>query len=159
MTKTYSSEQSLPPSKTRYYEDIFDNSPVAMCLVQNRTLTHVNRRFEELVGYDTGELTSQSVRVLYPSDEAFELIGRKFDHFFEGKSLFRDERLVVRKDGTIIWCIVTGRLLDPSTPRRGRIWVLQDISEHKQAEETLKANVENLEFLVQQRTVELKKMW
>ncbi|SIR65642.1 PAS domain S-box-containing protein, partial [Aromatoleum tolulyticum] len=139
------------------YEAIFRNTPVAICHLRNRTIKRCNRRYEELFGYEPGELDNRSVRVHYPSDDSFSTIGEKYGHFFERDHTYKDERPFVRKDGSLIWCIVTGTLLDAADPKLGSIWVVQDISEHKRIEEELKADVEKLEFVVQQRTVELSR--
>ena len=139
------------------YEAIFRNTPVAICHLRNRVIRRCNTRYEELFGYGRGELDKQSVRVHYPSDDSFATIGEKYGHFFERHHTFKDERPFVRKDGTLIWCIVSGTLLDPTEPKLGSIWVVQDISEHIRLEEELKADVEKLEILVQQRTVELSR--
>lgn len=139
------------------YEAIFRNTPVAICHLRNRTFIRCNTRFEELFGYRRGELDNKSVRLLYPSEDSFATIGDKFGHFFERHNTFKDERPIIRKDGTLVWCIVNGTLLNPSNPRLGGIWVVQDISDHKRLEDELKANVEKLEILVHQRTVELRR--
>lgn len=139
------------------YEAIFRNTPLAICHLRNRKFVRCNTRFEELFGYGRGELDNKSVRLLYPTHESFKTVGEKYGHFFEREGTFKDERPIVRKDGSIVWCIVTGSLLAPSSPRFGSIWVVQDISEHKRIEDGLKANVEKLEILVDQRTHELHK--
>lgn len=138
-------------------EILFLNAPVGMCLLRERVILNCNRRFEELFGYGIGELENKSVRVLYPSEEMFSYIGEKYGHFFEKNIYYRDERPLLRKDGSLIWCIVTGKVLDPDNPRRGAVWVVQDISEHKLLEDELRANVEKLELAVSQRTIELSK--
>lgn len=138
------------------YESILDNAPVGICFLKNRVLIRCNRRFEEIFGYDNGELDNVSVRILYPSREMFHHIGEEYGHFFERNSHYRDERPIMRKDGSMIWCVVTGKAIDPGNPRLGQIWVVQDISEHKRTEEHLKESVEKLELVVQQRTVELR---
>lgn len=137
-------------------EVLFQNAPVGMCLLRERTILNCNRRFEEIFGYEQGELENKSVRMLYPSDEMFQYIGDKFGHFFEKNSCYRDERPLLRKNKALIWCIVTGKVLFPANPRFGAVWVVQDISEHKELENELKANVEKLEFLVHERTLELR---
>lgn len=139
------------------YEVIFRNTPLAICHLRNRTFVRCNTRFEELLGYARGELDDKSIRLLYPTEESFRAIGEKYGHFFERHDTFKDERPIIRKDGSVVWCIVTGSLLDPSKPRLGSIWVVQDISEHKRLEDDLKASVEKLEILVHQRTLELRK--
>lgn len=137
------------------YEVIFRNTPLAICHLLNRTFIRCNTRLEELFGYERGELDNKSVRLLYPTDNSFQMIGETYGHFFERNDTFKDERPFIRKDGSVVWCIVTGALLDASKPRLGSIWVIQDISEHKRTEDDLKANVEKLEILVHQRTLEL----
>lgn len=139
------------------YEVIFRNTPLAICHLRNRAFVRCNTRFEELFGYARGELDNKSVRLLYPTDESFRTIGENYGHFFERHDTFKDERPIIRKDGSVVWCIVTGSLLDSSNPRLGSIWVVQDISEHKRTEDDLKASVEKLEILVHQRTLELHK--
>lgn len=145
------------PDSVVGYEAIFRNTPVAICHLRNRTFVRCNTRFEELFGYARGELDNKSVRLLYPTEESFRTIGDNYGHFFERHDTFKDERPIIRKDGSVVWCIVTGSLLAPSKPRLGSIWVVQDISEHKRIEDDLKVSVEKLEILVHQRTLELRK--
>ena len=139
------------------YQNLLANAPVGICVLKNRKLTFCNQRFEEIFGYNSGELNDQSVQILYPSIEMFKHIGLKYGHFFEKNVHYRDERPAIRKDGSMIWCVVTGRSLDSANPRLGQIWVVQDISEHKRIEEHLKEDVEKLELMVQQRTIELRR--
>ena len=138
-------------------EILFLNAPVGMCLLKERTVLNCNHRFEEILGYDRGELEGKSVRQLYPSEEMFRYVGERYGHFFERNTFYRDERPMLRKDGSLIWCIVTGKVIDPEKPRLGAVWVVQDISEHKLLEDELKANVEKLELIVNQRTIELRR--
>jgi len=139
------------------HEFIFHSAPIGICCVRERTFIRCNRRLEELFGYGPGELQNKSLRLLYPSEEMFRYIGEKYGHFFEKNLYYKDERPMIRRDGTMLWCLVTGKPLDPSNLRLGTIWVVQDISEHKRVEEELKGNVEKLELMVQQRTIELCK--
>lgn len=139
------------------HEVIFHSAPVGICHMRGRTFIRCNRRLEELFGYAPGALDNQSVRLLYPSDEMFHHIGKEYGHFFERNLYYKDERPMLRRDGTLLWCIVTGKALDPSNPCLGTIWVVQDISEHKRIENELKGSIEKLELMVQQRTLELHK--
>lgn len=138
---------------------IFQNAPVGICYVRNRTLVTCNRRFEELFGYGETALDGQSVRILYPDDESFRSIWDKDRNYFRThkNGFYIAERPMVHKRGTLIWCIISGKIIDPENPHAGAIWVLQDISDHKHLEEQLKANVEKLEIMVEERTVELTK--
>jgi len=139
------------------YQNLFAGAPVGLCVLRNRIFVQCNRRFEEMFGYDRGELTGRSVLLLYPSQAMFDYIGAKYGHFFERDVFYRDERPMTRKDGAAIWCMITGRPIDPANPRLGQSWVVEDVSEQKRTEDRLKKNVENLELLVQQRTDDLRR--
>ena len=138
---------------------IFRNAPVGICYVRNRTLVTCNRRFEELFGYGETELDGRSVRILYPDEESFRSIWDKDRSYFRThkNGFYLAERPMIHKGGRLIWCIVSGRAIDPENPHSGAIWVLQDISDHKHLEEQLKASVEKLEIMVEERTIELTK--
>jgi PAS domain S-box-containing protein len=139
------------------YQQIFDNIIVGICYTRDRVISRCNRRFEAMFGYGPGELEDQSVRILYPSTESFEEIGRIGYKYLLTHQQYSDERLMLRKDGTVFWCNVSGKTLDPSRPQRGAIWIFQDISTRKQAEEALQRANERLEQHVQERTAELRR--
>jgi PAS domain-containing protein len=40
-------------------------------------------------------------------------------------------------DGTPIWCQVTGSLLDPANPDEGHVWLFEDVTARRAAEEAL----------------------
>lgn len=147
-----------PPLLEREVDEvIFHNAPVGICYVRKRILARCNRRFEELFGYGEKELDNQSVRILYPSEEIFKSIWDKDRGYFKNNknAFYVTERPMIRKDGTLIWCIISGKALDAEHPNQGAIWVLQDISDHKRLEEQLKANVSTLGKMVAERTAEL----
>src|SRR3970282_2075791 len=60
-----------------------------------------------------------------------------------------DERRVRRKDGTLVWCKVVGRAIDPSRPHDGSIWIYDDVT----AERSVR---DSLERAVADRTTELE---
>lgn len=136
---------------------IFNNAPAAICYTRNRIIVGCNRRFEELFGYGGNELNQQSVRVLYPDDEAFNKIWDTDRYYFkENKNKsYISERPMVAKTGEFIWCIISGKTIDPENPGMGSIWVFQDISDHKHLEDQLIQNIETLEAMVSDRTSEL----
>jgi PAS domain S-box-containing protein len=136
---------------------IFDNAIVGICYTQERVIVRCNRRFEEMFDYGSGELDNRNVRLLYPSSESFLKIGQSGYQYLLTHHSYSDERIMRRKDGTLFWCNVAGKTLDPENPPRGAIWIFQDISKRKSAEEALQRAHERLELEVQERTAELRK--
>lgn len=153
---------SPPPSDTSaqtdrlIYEQVFDNALVGICFMQHRRFLRVNARMEEMLGYLPGEMLGQSVRVVYARQEDFEEVGRVMDAF-PSSNRYVHERPLVAKDGSLLWCLISGRMIDPQHPDSTSVWVVQDMSAKKQAEDQLARANQRLEQIVQSRTLNLQK--
>lgn len=124
---------------------IFDNTNAGIHLVRDRKTIRCNRGMEEMLGYDAGELTGLSTRIIFPSDEAFEALGRDaYDTLNRGEVWIGETRLQA-KDGRLIDISAHGKAMDVSDPSRGTLWVSHDITARKQAEAALRAANEKLE--------------
>ncbi len=141
------------------HQVIFDNAIVGICYTRDRVILRCNRRFEEMFGYAPGELDRIGIARLYPSYEAYEAIGREGYGYLVSHDSYINERRMRRKNGELFWCQVSGKILDPKRPARGGIWIFQDISERKTAEEALHSANEQLEQRVQERTADLRRAY
>lgn len=139
------------------YQIIFDNAIVGICYTRERVIVRCNRRFEEMFGYGSGELNQKNTLVIYPSLQEYERIGHRGYEYLLDHKTYSDERLMRRKAGDLFWCNVAGKALNPEKPMQGAIWIFQDISERKRAEDALARAHERLEHRVQERTAELRK--
>lgn len=105
----------------------FLQAPVALCITRQRVIARCNPAFAELFGYDLEELHGQSIALLYPSAQEFNRIGeRGYPQMNRGQP-YRDERLMRRRDGAMLWCCVRGRASDASAPARQAVWVFEPI--------------------------------
>src|SRR5882757_5040211 len=127
------------------YRIIFDNAIVGICFTRERVIVRCNRRFEEMFCAEPGELDNTPVRCLYPSEEAFLEIGRRAMEHLHKNNNYSDERVMRRKNGELFWCNVAGKVLSTRHPYRQAIWIFQDISKRKRAEEDLQRAHERLE--------------
>src|SRR5450830_206643 len=138
------------------HQVIFENAIVGIGTLHDRVITRCNRRFEELFVYGPGDLNNQNVRILYPSSDAFDRIGRiGYDYLLTHNS-YSDERVMKRKSGETFWCNADVKSLDPKNPQRDVIMIFQDISKRKASEAALLLAHEQLEQLVDARTRELR---
>lgn len=140
-------------------EVIFDNSLVGIAYTRERVIVRCNRRFEEMFGYEAGELAGSNVLRLYPSVEEYERIGRYGYEYLETHDSYSDERLMQHKSGNRFWCQASGRALDHDHPSRDGVWIFQDITERKRAEEALHRANERLEQRVLERTADLRRAY
>ncbi len=117
---------------------IFENAMVGIALIKERKLQRINRKFEELFGYDRSELEGQSTRILYPSDEIYCMLGEEgYPTLAQGKS-YVTEILLRRKDGSQFWGLMSGQIIDKAHPDAGSIWLFEDITQQRKNDEKLK---------------------
>jgi diguanylate cyclase (GGDEF)-like protein/PAS domain S-box-containing protein len=135
---------------------ILDHAMVGIVFLRGRRVTRCNRAFEQLFGYGPGELDGQLSRAWYLSDEDWKAAGDLcYAPLSRGES-FHAEMLLGRKDGTPVWCEVSSKAIDRSDLSRGSIWITQDITARKLAEQELVRAKAQLEALVAQRTEQLR---
>ena len=136
---------------------ILDYAMVGIVFLKNRSVTRCNQRFEEMFGYNAGELAGSSSRQWYLTEQDWKAAGNAcYKPLSQGK-VFQDEMLLSRKDGSPIWCEVTSKAIDPDDLAKGSIWITMDITERKAADVALARAHEDLELRVKERTKELAK--
>jgi diguanylate cyclase (GGDEF)-like protein/PAS domain S-box-containing protein len=120
----------------REQEAILDTASIGIIFVRDRHIVRCNRRMEEMYGFGPGELNGKPTSVTYAdeadhaeAEKAYALMsrGQSHTHVMQAK----------RRDGTVFWERSTGRAVDPANPARGSVWLLEDITEQKRAEEQL----------------------
>ncbi len=126
---------------------ILDNVMFGVMFVRNRRIVSVNRRCEQLFDYAPGVLIGASTEQLFPDNFDFEASGiRQYRALSEGE-YFSEERSYRRRDGSMLWCLVSGCALDKQHANEGSIWVFADISERKEAEGKLRLSATVIEHI------------
>ena len=114
---------------------IFRVAPIGIGVVRNRVLTQVNTRICDMLGYAAEELQGQSARLLYPTDDEFDFVGREKYIQIKARGTGTVETRWQRKDGGIIDVLLSSTPLDPSDWSKGVTFTALDISASKQAEQ------------------------
>ncbi len=118
-------------------DSIFAAAPVGIGLVQDRVIREINPFFCHMLGYTADELTGQNARMLYPSDEEYERIGKiKYDAISR-QGIGSIETRLVRKDGKILDILLSSVPLDLSDPSAGVTFTAMDITGQKWTENAL----------------------
>ena len=117
---------------------VLDNVMFGILHVRERHVVSTNRRFDELFGYREGDLVGDSLAVLFPTMEDYERGEAASMPVLTAGRDFTGELQFRRGDGSLFWCMVSGRMLDPEQPGEGSIWVFADVSERRAAEEKLR---------------------
>jgi len=118
---------------------ILDNSAVAISFVRNQVFEWVNSRMPELFGFPIDQLRGSPTRIIFPSDGAYEWIGfETYPMLALGRKVHLELEMQ-RADGTLFWCRTEVKALHPSNPQDGSVWIWEDITARKTAEDELRS--------------------
>ena len=127
---------------TREQQIIIENANIGISLVRDRRQIWINDKALDMFGYPRAELEGQTTRKLYPSQEAYDKLGREaYPALAEGR-VFETVQELVRRDGTHIWVKYNGKVIDPEDLAIGTLWLLEDITEHLRTERALRDSEE-----------------
>jgi PAS domain S-box-containing protein len=148
-------EEALRESEAKM-RSIFRAAPIGIGVVSNRVILDVNDRFCEITGYARDELVGKKARMVYPTDEEYEYVGREKYAQIQERGTGTVETRFKRKDGEIIDVLLSSSPLDPTDFSAGVTFSALDITKRKRVEEALQKAHNNLEERVRERTRELR---
>lgn len=134
---------------------ILENTVSGIAHLKDRCIVRCNKSFAALFGYAPEELQGKPTRLLHVSDEDYRQQGRDVYPRVEAAGHATGIARSKRKDGSLIWTHYSATALDRADMSKGIIWVVQDITEHKDAEFALREAHDHLEDKVRERTEEL----
>ncbi|ACV68485.1 diguanylate cyclase [Desulfohalobium retbaense] len=123
-------------------EGFFANCMIGIIILRGgRRIRRVNQRLADILGDKPPEwYQGKCVSEFHVSQEKFEEFGRLFYNSLVLRDHSQVEFELRRVDGSPVWVSVSGKALDDATPPdldKGVIWMVDDISTRKEAEEQL----------------------
>lgn len=134
ITERKRAEVALQASEARL-QSIFRAAPVGIGLVRQRILLDVNERICEITGYSREELVGQSARILYPTDEDYEFVGREKYAQIAQRGTGTVETRWQRKDGSIINVLLSSTPLEPGNLAGEDTFTALDITDRTRAKQ------------------------
>ncbi|WP_342619237.1 diguanylate cyclase [Rhodoferax sp. GW822-FHT02A01] len=122
---------------TQEQEIMLNNDMVGIIKLADRKILWHNKWVTRNLGYSDAELDGQSVRMLYPDSESYADIGERAYVALDSRNTFRFQAQLRRKDGSVLWLDISGSLLGDNL--RESLWILVDITQAKNNEQTLEA--------------------
>jgi len=118
-------------------ETIFSTSLVGIVLVREGRIVNANKRMAEMFGYDQNELIDGDVRQLFSGRRTFRRFVRRHLHLLMDSNIEQVEYSLRRKNGSLIPCTLSGKAIERSNLALGSVWVVEDVSRRKAAEQEL----------------------
>ncbi len=134
----HKAEKALEES-LRTLNCILDNSPIGIAFVSERVVRWATPRFHALFGRPPGSIAGLSTASFYPDQESFEAFGQAFYPLLARGERVDTVRIMRRTDGRDFWCRIIGQVLFPDRPQEGSIWLMEDVTERRLAEEAAQA--------------------
>ncbi|HEX2910068.1 MAG TPA: PAS domain S-box protein, partial [Chloroflexia bacterium] len=127
-----------------------------VCLIKasSNTIVYANPKFEQMFGYNPGELLGQPFSVLYnPNSEsdASKIVQEVINRLYV-ESEFTFEVCNARKDGSLFWTSSTASIFEHPVYETLYVIVHQDINTRKQIEAALYESEERYRLVVQALT-------
>jgi PAS domain S-box-containing protein len=129
----------------RELESIFSASLVGILLVRDGIIINVNERLCRMLGYGRDELVGREARVFFKDRASFRHFVQKYARQLVTGDLEYLEYRLIRRDGTLLDCALSGKAMVPRDLAQGVVWVVQDITRRKKAELALKHAKEDAE--------------
>ncbi|TSK05072.1 MAG: response regulator [Geobacter sp.] len=112
---------------------ILSTMPLGACLLKNRVIQRTNPAFDRIMGYEPGETLGKDTATFYVDQAWYQHEGEAGYGALRRGEIYSTDLKMKRKDGSIIWCNLAGQMVNPDAAEDGSIWIIQDITERKQA--------------------------
>jgi diguanylate cyclase (GGDEF)-like protein/PAS domain S-box-containing protein len=137
------------------YQAILDHAPLGVAVTRERHFMRFNARFAEMFDWTQAALSGQPTLVVFPSAQAYADLGAIAAPLLSSGKHLDTELELARSDGSRFWCRMLAKAIDPSDNTAGTIFIMEDITERRRAQEALLQARDELERRVQERTAEL----
>ena len=116
---------------------ILENALVGIAHVRDDRIVSVNRKFEDIFGYNREEVTGMKKELLYTSPDDNRSINEAANRLLSNNDIFKDEWKMKHKNGNHFWCAVSAKAISKDNIDEGIIWLFEDITQRKQQEQDL----------------------
>ncbi|MCM2284991.1 MAG: PAS domain S-box protein [Desulfobacula sp.] len=127
-------------------ETIFKVAPIGIGVVKDRIVFEANDFLCRMIGYPREALIGQSSRILYPSDEDYDFVGKEKYRQIREKGVGTVETRFISRDRGTVNILLNSMPLDATDLSAGVIFTALDITESKQTEKALRESEERLKI-------------
>jgi len=137
--------------RTTMYEQqaILGHAPVGILFTKPGLLKECNPRLSEMVGYSVEELSKRDPGEMFASAQAYDAFrDEAFAALAQGTIYEKGDCQFRRRDGSLFWARVRASAVLPGRREAGTIWIVEDVSETRQAQRELHSLMNNAALAV-----------
>ncbi|MFO7895698.1 MAG: PAS domain S-box protein, partial [Candidatus Cloacimonadales bacterium] len=148
ITGRYQATEKVKESAAKM-RSIFRAAPIGIGLVLDRNLLEVNDYLSNLLGYNKEELIGKSARILYPTLEDYEYVGReKYRQITENGTGTVETRFQTKK-GKILDILLSSTPIASNDLSKGVTFTALDISRQHQDHAALKHSHDLMKYIIE----------
>jgi len=121
---------------------VLDNLGKGVLFLKNRKVFWSNPAMTKLFGYSSAEMAGNDTEIFHLDRESYLERGKEAYAALTRGEAYSVQAQMKRKDGSLIWCSMTGQAVNPDDLEQGAIWILDDITERRRMEEALRNSEE-----------------
>jgi diguanylate cyclase (GGDEF)-like protein/PAS domain S-box-containing protein len=137
ITKRHTLELKLKDAVAEL-ETILNNSIMGIAYLKNGVFVRVNNKLENLLGYAHNELCGLPFSMIYPAFDDYQRMEQRSSPLFKQGKEYDAEQLLRSKEGKIFWARLVGKAVDTRNVEKGTIWIIEDITMQKEAQQHLR---------------------
>ena len=128
---------------------ILGHAPVGIVFTKPGLLKECNPRLAEMVGYSVDELADRDAGEMFATPEAYQSFrDEAFAALAKGGTYENPECPFRRRDGSLFWARVRASAVVPGEREAGTIWIIEDVTETRQARRELRALLNNASLAI-----------
>lgn len=116
---------------------ILDNSMVGIAYVRGDTVIRANNKLESILAYAHNELCQLSLSNLFPNTSDYNTLMNSAKEAFQRGNSYDCAQFLCTKNKQLLWCRIVSKPLENDAS----IWLVEDITLQKQAEQNLRLAV------------------
>jgi len=131
---------------------LLNNMVMGIAFIRDRKIQRCNRRYEEMFGRAPGGVLNLDTRFMYFTEAEFAEGAKPYADLDRGQTSSR-EQFLRRADGSGFWCRLFGRAVEAGNPAKGYVWLFEDISARRAAEEQVRRALKEQELILDNANV------
>ncbi len=112
-------------------------APVGIAITSQRCFVLTGTEFDSLLGWPAGTLVGRPAGEIFAAQLDYDRLGTEVGLAFAAGRPYFGEWTFQRRDGSTFWGRLQGRPVEAANPDAGTIWLLEDVTERREARERL----------------------